>query len=126
MPKILIVDDELDVCEFMQNYFKKRRIDTVIANNGAQAVVMFSTYKPDLMLLDVKMNGLDGLQVLEEVIRDNPNAKVIMLSGEESQDIVDKAKTLGALDFIHKPLELSELQKVVVLLLDKDNVNAAK
>jgi DNA-binding NtrC family response regulator len=119
MPKILIVDDEMDVCEFMQNYFKKRRIDTSIANNGAQAVVMFSTYKPDLILLDVRMNGLDGLQVLEQVIKESPTMKVIMLSGEESQDIVDKAKALGAFDFIHKPLELGELAKVVELLISK-------
>jgi DNA-binding response OmpR family regulator len=119
MPKILIVDDETDVCEFMQNYFKKRNIESAIANNGGQAVVMFSTFKPDLMLLDIKMNGLNGIQVLEQVKKDNPEAKIIMLSGEESQELVEKAKTLGALDFIHKPLELSELSKVVSLLIAK-------
>ncbi len=95
MPKILIVDDEKDVCDFIQNYFKKRKIDSVIAGNGGQALVMFSTYNPDLVLLDIKMNGMDGLQVLEQIKKEKPQAKVVMLSGVEAQDAVDKSKQLG-------------------------------
>lgn len=126
MPKILIVDDEKDVRDFIQNYFKKRKIDSVIASNGGQALVMFSTYNPDLVLLDIKMNGMDGLQVLEQIKKEKPETKVVMLSGVEAQDAVDKSKQLGALDFIHKPLELKELEKVISILLDKGEAKAEK
>ncbi len=121
MSKILIVDDEKDVCDFIQNYFRKRKIESAIANSGSQALVMFANYKPDLVLLDIKMPGLDGLHVLETIKKETPEAKVMMLSGEENEETVNRAKQLGAIDFIHKPLELKELSKVITLLLGENN-----
>ncbi|MDP8259705.1 MAG: response regulator [Candidatus Gygaella obscura] len=121
MSKILVVDDEKDVCDFIQNYFRKRKIDAVIANSGSQALVMFTSCKPDLVLLDIKMPGLDGLHVLESIKKDVPEAKVMMLSGEENEETINRAKQLGAIDFIRKPLELKELAKVVSLLLGENS-----
>jgi DNA-binding NtrC family response regulator len=117
--KILIVDDEVDVCEFMQNFFRKRKYEVLICHNGNDALNMFTSNNPDLMLLDIKMEGLDGLQVLEQLKKQNPNAKVIMVSGTENSGAVEHAKQLGALDFIHKPLKLEEIEKVVLGILNK-------
>ena len=112
--KILIVDDEIDVCEFMQNFFRKRKFEVIVAKNGPDGLTSFAENRPDLVLLDIKMEGLNGLGVLEQLKKQNPDTKVIMVSGTEEQAAADKAKQLGALDFIHKPLQLEEIERVVL------------
>ena len=67
MPKLLIVDDELDVREFAASFFRKRKIEAVIAGDGQQALDLFEKEKPDLILLDIKMEGMDGIEVLRRL-----------------------------------------------------------
>ncbi len=119
MPKLLIVDDEQDVREFARSFFRKRSIDVFIASGGKEALEIISTQRPDLVLLDVRMEGLNGIEVMRELKRLNDNTRVIMVSGLEDDRIVEESKTLGALDFIHKPLVLEELEKVVKTEFDR-------
>ncbi|MFH0754838.1 MAG: response regulator [Candidatus Omnitrophota bacterium] len=115
MPKLLIVDDELDVREFARNYFQKRGIDVVIAAGGAEGLDLVEKNKPDLVLLDVRMGtGISGMEVLRELRRRNAEVKVIMVSALDDQEIVKESVLLGALGFIHKPLILEELEAVVL------------
>jgi two-component system response regulator (stage 0 sporulation protein F) len=113
MPKLLIVDDELDVREFARNFFRKRGIDVAIASGGSEALELVDKDKPDLMLLDVRMGGMSGLDVLRELRQRSASVKVVMVSGLEEEQVVKEATSLGALGFIHKPLILEELEKVV-------------
>ncbi len=114
MPKLLIVDDELDVREFARNFFRKRGLDVFIAANGPEAMGMITGECPDLVLLDIRMGDMSGLDVLRELRRLENPVKVIMVSGIEDEQVVQETIALGALGFIHKPLILEELEKVVL------------
>lgn len=114
MAKLLIVDDEVDVREFAKNFFTRRKIETFIAAGGKEALEIVKTQKPTLVLLDVRMEDMNGLDVLKEIKRIDKDIKVIMVSGVEEKDAIDKAKHLGALTFIHKPLVLDELEEIVL------------
>ena len=114
MPKILIVDDELDVREFSRNFFRKRGLDVRVASDGKEALLLIEQDLPDLILLDVRMEGMSGIEVLRELRRRNVTVKVVMVSGTEDEEIVKEASGLGCLGFIHKPLVLEELKRVVL------------
>jgi len=116
MAKLLIVDDEADVREFAANFFRKRKIDVTTAASGEEAVALALKDKPGLILLDIKMEGMDGIEALKQIREGDKNAKVIMVTGRkpEDEDTFDKCRQLGALDYIHKPLELDELERVVM------------
>lgn len=121
MAELLIVDDELDVREFAANFFRKRDIDVATASSGAEALKIIDKYKPQLILLDIKMEEMDGVKTLEK-IREKGNAvKVIMVTGKEpdEEDAFAKCQKLGALGYIHKPLKLDELEKAVLEILKK-------
>lgn len=113
MPKLLIVDDEIDVREFAGNFFRKRSVQVFLASGGAEAIDIIAQEAPDLVLLDIRMEGMSGLDVLRRLRAKNSSVKVIMVSGIEDEAIVSEAKTLGVSGFIHKPLILEELQAAV-------------
>ncbi|RJP28844.1 MAG: response regulator [Candidatus Omnitrophota bacterium] len=116
MPRLLIVDDELDVREFAANFFKKRKIDVGIAASGEEALKIVSEAPPQLILLDIKMEGIDGIETLKQIKKINPSTKVIMVTGKkpDEEESFNKCKEFGATDYIHKPLRLEELEKVVL------------
>ena len=114
MPKLLIVDDESDVREFARNFFRKRGLDVSIAATGPEALGMIVTESPDLVLLDIRMGDMSGIDVLRELRGRGNCVKVIMVSGIEDEQVVQETVAMGALGFVHKPLILEELEKVVL------------
>ena len=114
MPKLLIVDDEEDVREFARNFFKKRNIDVITTGDGREALNLIATEKPHLVLLDIRMDGMTGIEVLREIRKQNNSVKVIMVSGVEDEETIKEAKNLGVIGYIHKPLVLEELEDVVL------------
>lgn len=116
MAKLLIVDDELDVREFAANFFRKRKIQVSTAASGQEALDKIDEEHPQLVLLDIMMPGIDGIQVLERIRQKNKDLKVIMVTGKKPEEDAsfDRCRTLGALGYIHKPLELEELESVVL------------
>lgn len=116
MSKILIVDDELDVREFGANFFRKRNIEVITASNGYEALEMIEKHKPDLVLLDIRMPNLDGIETLGRIREKDKELKVIMVTGKnpEEDKSLTKCKELGVLAYIHKPLKLDELEKIVL------------
>ena len=114
MSKLLIVDDEQDVREFAKNFFTKRNIDVRTASGGAEALVMVDEDKPDLMLLDVRMGEMTGVETLRKLREKGRNVKVIMVTGVEDQEVIDEAKSLGVVNYVHKPLALDELEQIVL------------
>ncbi|MDP2654722.1 MAG: response regulator [Candidatus Omnitrophota bacterium] len=114
MSKLLIVDDEIDIREFAKNFFRKRHIDVFTASGGNEALEIIKTESPDLVLLDVRMEDFTGVELLRKLRQEQNQSKVIMVSGVEDEETVSEAKSLGVLGFIHKPLILDELEKIVL------------
>lgn len=116
MAKLLIVDDEADVREFAANFFRRRKIEVRTASNGEEALGRINEEKPDLVLMDIKMSGMDGIETLEKIKKIYNDIKIIMVSGKkpEEEESFEKCRRLGAVDYIHKPLELDELERIVL------------
>lgn len=114
MPKLLIVDDEVDVREFAKNFFKKRNIEVFTAAGGQEALKIIEAQKPNLVLLDVRMEEMSGVEVLRKLRKDNNPVKVVMVTGVEDEETIKEATSLGIKGYVHKPLVLEELEKVVL------------
>ncbi|MDD5291996.1 MAG: response regulator [Candidatus Omnitrophica bacterium] len=119
MSKLLIVDDEVDVREFAKNFFQRRKIEVIVSSSGEEALDLLVKEKPDLVLLDVRLGGMDGIEVLQKMRQMQNNTQVIMVTGVDEKETSDKAKELGVTDYIHKPLKLDELEEVVLKRLLK-------
>ncbi|MBR5134364.1 MAG: response regulator transcription factor [Clostridia bacterium] len=106
--KIMIVDDDSNICELLRLYLEKEGYAVAIAHNGMQALDMFAKDAPDMMLLDVMMPELDGWQVCRE-IRKKSTCPIIMLTAKS--EVFDKVLglELGADDYIVKPFEMKEV-----------------
>lgn len=106
--KILIVDDDENIAELISLYLTKECFDTMMVYDGEDALNAFETYKPNLILLDLMLPGIDGYQVCREV-RSKSNVPIIMLSAKG--EIFDKVLglELGADDYIIKPFDAKEL-----------------
>lgn len=119
MSKLLIVDDESDIREFAKSFFKKRGIDVSTASGGKGALDIIAAENPDLVLLDVRMEEMTGVDVLKILRKTNQTTKVIMVSGVEDEETIKEAKALGIIGYVHKPLVLEELEKIVLAELNK-------
>ena len=106
--KIMIVDDDTNICELLRLYLEKDGFDTVVANDGADAVELFGEKNPDLILLDVMLPSLDGWQVCRE-IRKSSEVPIIMLTakGETFDKVL--GLELGADDYVTKPFDTKEV-----------------
>lgn len=114
MPKLLIVDDEADIREFAKNFFTKRGINVYTASGGVEAIQIIQTEKPDLVLLDVHMEQISGIEVLRRLRQNGNDTKIIMVTGVEEEETVNEANSWGINGYIHKPLILEELEKIVL------------
>ena len=116
MAKLLIVDDEADVREFAANFFRKRKVEVYIASSGEEALDLVIQQQPAVVLLDIKMGGIDGIETLRRLRESNRQTKVIMVTGKKPEDdsALERCRQLGVFAYIHKPLELDELEKVVL------------
>ena len=114
MPRILVVDDEQDIRDFAKSFFEKRGIKVLTASGGVEALDIIDKQKPDLVLLDIHMEEMTGIEVLKELRQNKNDIKVIMVTGVEEEAIVNEANSWGIRGYIHKPLVLDELEKIVI------------
>ncbi len=123
--KIMVVDDDSNICELLRLYLEKAGFDTVIASDGVKAISMFDTEKPDLILLDVMMPNLDGWQVCRE-IRKKSQCPIIMLTAKG--EVFDKilGLELGADDYIVKPFETREVIARIKAVFRRSGISEAK
>lgn len=106
--KILVVDDEKNICDLLRMYLEKEGFAVVMAHNGVDAVKTFASENPDLVLLDIMLPGLDGWQVCRE-IRKTSEKPIIMLTAKD--EVFDKVLglELGADDYVTKPFDTKEI-----------------
>jgi len=113
--KILTVDDEEGIDSFFYEFFTARNYEVLNARSGKEAVNIVKKHKPKIVLLDINMRGIDGIETLKEIKAFDKNIVVIMVSGEKNDATVKEALAAGANDYITKPLSLEYLEKVVLL-----------
>ena len=109
MAEILIVDDEESIGDALKQVFEYEGHTVRVARNGPDALGMVEVSPPDVTFLDVKMPGMDGLEVLDRIRSEDPQALVIMISGHGTIDTAVDATRKGAYDFLEKPLDTDRL-----------------
>ncbi|MFH1596594.1 MAG: response regulator [Pseudomonadota bacterium] len=107
--KVLIVDDEEDFLETIVKRLQARSIEVIGAESGYQALELINDGNFDVVILDVKMPGLDGIETLREMKKKKPLVEVIMLTGHASVESGIQGMQLGAFDYVMKPVALDEL-----------------
>jgi len=113
MRKLLVVDDEQDICDFVKNFFQERGYDVLTATSGDEALEIVKKDKPDMVLLDIKMQGMDGIAALKHIKELDRSIKVVMVTALEDQEKMNEACKLGATEYITKPLVLDHLEEAV-------------
>lgn len=107
--KVLVVDDEPDFLQLFVKRFSKRNLDVASAESGQAALAHLGGNPVDVVVLDMKMPGMDGLEVLREIRHRFPKVKVIMLTGHGSAETGLRGMSLGAYDFVMKPFRIDDL-----------------
>ncbi len=113
--KILTVDDAMGIDSFFYDFFTARNYEVFNASSGKEAIKIVNKERPRVILLDINMRGMDGMETLQKIREIDKEAAIIMVTGVADEDIMRRAKELGADDYITKPLSLEYLDKVVLL-----------
>jgi two-component system response regulator AtoC len=124
--KILIVDDDVDALELMEELFESKGYDPLTASNGIEALNLVRDEDPDMVITDIRMPDMDGMQLLEELSKRHPQIPVIMVTAHGTIEAAVEAIKMGAKDYILKPLRLDEILAKVETIsqlrsLEKEN-----
>jgi len=118
---LLVVDDSLIMRKAIIKYLENFDVEIVgTANNGDKALDLFQQYRPDVVTLDITMPGLDGLNVLEEMIRINKAAKIIVITALSDKETGLKAINMGAKSYLSKPFSQKKLQEIFEKTISRD------
>lgn len=112
-PRILLVDDEVAFANNLLKLMSKRGYDAVVVYNGADAVNAVGEKEFDVIILDMKMPGMDGIATLKEIKKKVPSVEVVILTGHGSVESGIEGMQLGAFDFLMKPVSIDDLQEKV-------------
>ena len=109
--RVLVVDDEREIRETLQEFLAAKGYDVREASNGAAGIAAVAEATPDVVLLDIQMPGLGGVDALAAIRAIAPQVKVIMVSGTRDADVASRALAYGAFDFVGKPIDLAYLER---------------
>jgi two-component system, response regulator, stage 0 sporulation protein F len=112
--RILVVDDEAPVREVLSDYFVERGYAVFTAADGEEALAAFAREGPGIVLLDVRMPGLDGVRVLKRLREADPDVAVIMVTANEDVALARETLSIGAFDYVAKPFDFEHLNRMVV------------
>jgi|SRR5262245_7755132 len=111
--KVLVVDDEPEVRQVLQEFLSSRGYEVTAASGGVEALAFVESEKPDLVLLDVAMPDMDGVETLRRIVAINPGLAVIMVTANANIGVTSKLLALGAVDYVPKPFDLDYLDQAV-------------
>lgn len=111
--KVLIVDDQYGIRVLLYEVFGKEGYETFQAANGREALDIVTKQSPDLVILDMKIPGMDGLEILKEIKKIDKGIKVIMMTAYGELDMIKEATELGAITHFTKPFDIDELRLAV-------------
>lgn len=123
--KLLIVDDQNGIRILLLEVFNSEGYTTYEASNGKAALDIVKNHKPDLVLLDMKIPGMDGLEILKQIRKIDTEIKVIMMTAYGELDMIKEAMELGALAHFTKPFDIDELRHAVNELFDDQDSRIA-
>ncbi len=106
MQRILVVDDEIKICAFLEKFFQGRGFEVETTTSPVEALERIKVRRPDLVLLDVRMSPMSGLEVLRVARSLVPDLRVVMVSAIDDEQVVQEALSLGAVDYVTKPFML--------------------
>lgn len=121
--KVLLVDDEREFVETLSERLTMRDVGSAVVYDGPQALNLLQDEEPEVMILDLKMPGMDGIEVLRRVRRDHPNVAVIMLTGHGSDKDRETCMDLGAFAYLQKPVDIDVLSSTVKSAYEKVRVS---
>lgn len=113
MPKIVVVDDDSSVCETLKLYLTEEGYEVYTALTGTDGLNKVVEVSPDVVILDIRLPDIDGFTVLEDLKTDDEKTKVIMITAYHDMDTAIKAMKEGAFDYIHKPINIGELDMAI-------------
>ncbi len=111
--KILIVDDQFGIRILLNEVFQKEGYKTFQAANGFQALDILDKHSPDLVLLDMKIPGMDGIEILKRMKAVDPDIQAIIMTAYGELDMIQEAKNLGAITHFAKPFDIDEIRDEV-------------
>ena len=117
MANILIIDDEIGILQLMSKVCKRQGHTTTTCLTGKEGLKKLDDLSPELMIVDLKIGDMLGLDIIEHSQQNHPNTRVIMVTGYGSVDSAVQAMKLGAFDYLTKPFELADLQRTIDLAL---------
>jgi YesN/AraC family two-component response regulator len=121
LKKVLIVDDEETLTWSMAKSLSKDKdkYEVIIANNGKEALTLLRNHKIDLVISDIRMPDINGLDLLVKIKKDYPDTKVIIMTAYGSSDVQKEANRRGSLYYVEKPFEISDIRKIIIDLIGK-------
>ena len=126
-PLVLLVDDEVPFVETMTKRLNKRNLNVLSAFSANQAIGQLDTHRNvDVVILDVKMPGMDGIETLKEIKKEYPLIEVIMLTGHATIETAIEGMRLGAFDYLMKPCEIEDLVAKVEAAANKKRTHEGK
>ncbi|MEW6376185.1 MAG: response regulator [Thermodesulfobacteriota bacterium] len=121
LKKVLIVDDEETLTWSMAKSLSKDKdkYEVMIANNGREAINLLKKNKIDLVISDIRMPDINGLDLLVKIKKEHPQTKVIIMTAYGSSDVQKEANQRGSLFYVEKPFEISDIRKIIIDLIGK-------
>ncbi|MDP3143101.1 MAG: response regulator [Candidatus Omnitrophota bacterium] len=116
-PTIMIVDDEPEICEAAKHYLDRKGYKVFTVNSGEEAIAQLFLTKPLLILLDIRLPGMDGLECLRRIKELNSKVLVVMVSCVTDLDVAREALKSGAVDYITKPCSLEVIERAITVYL---------
>ena len=118
--KILVTDDEEDILEIVADRLEFYGFEVQTARDGVECLEAIDRQVPDLLLLDIRMPRLDGLEVLARLQQTRPELPVVVISASTERQVAEDTLSRGAVDYLLKPFEPAELQEKVLRALKKE------
>jgi DNA-binding response OmpR family regulator len=117
MPRILVVDDEEEIRTLLYRFFTKKNYKVRTAETAEEAIGVLESERVDAVLLDIKLPGTSGLDALGKIRASWPDLPVVMISGQDDEEVAKEALKAGAFDYVVKPLDFDYLERTVYLKL---------
>ena len=117
MQRILVVDDDVEICRILRDFLTLKGYEVSITWDGVSALQQVKAVRPHIVLLDITMPGMDGITTLQEIKKIDATIGVIMITAVIDEDLAKRAITLGAYEYITKPVDFNYLDTVLMVII---------
>ena len=124
--KILVIDDESPTLSMFRLFLETYQHEVLTAENGEDGLKLFERETPPVVLTDIKMPGMDGIEVLKRIKQSSPLTEVIIITGHGDMELAIQALNLDAADFVHKPIQKAALDKALERAAERIRLNESQ